>query len=226
MRHIPDPAGDQNRDLEESQPAWKPGDIILRRGVVNQRLWHAQTAIVVQDTPAELALAILPGAECIVPEGYLQGKQSGKRLWDFKDKPWKLERTSWHTNRLLLLLEPQKYYETVYFWNAATDKFSCYYINFELPFRRSHTGVDTMDLELDLIIEPDMSWKWKDEQDYQTALEHGVIPPGALPGIEAAKREILEKVAKRAYPFNGSWRDWKPEPGWAPPQLPNDWDGI
>ncbi len=205
---------------------WNPGDIVVRRGIFNQRLWHAQTAIVVHDTPAELALAILPGAECIVPEGYLQGKQNGKRLWDFKHKPWRLERTSWHTNRLLLLLEPQKYYETIYFWDEASNEFACYYINFELPFQRSHCGIDTMDLELDLIIEPDMSWKWKDEQDYQKAIDHGIIPAEWLREIETAKGEILEKLAKREYPLNGSWLDWKPATAWAPPELPEHWDEI
>ncbi|MEW6401694.1 MAG: DUF402 domain-containing protein [Chloroflexota bacterium] len=112
-------------------------------------------------------MAILPGADGFVPEGYTEGKKSGKRPWDFIDKPWKLEKFIWHTNRFLILLEPRKYYAIEYLWHDASNEFQGYYINFQTPFHRSHCGVDTLDLEIDLVIHPDFSYKWKDLDDYQ-----------------------------------------------------------
>jgi len=205
---------------------WKPGEIISWRGIYRSRVWHAQTVIVVSDAPDETVLALLPGTECMSPEGYSLGKNSYKRRWNFKEKDWQLEKYSWHTNRLLLLLEPEKYYSTMYFWNEERDEFLCYYINFQLPFRRVACGIDTLDLDLDLIIRPDFTYKWKDVDDYEKAIEHGVIFPEWMQGIEEAKSEIFERCEKCHYPFDGSWLNWKPDPSWSPPTLPENWDKI
>lgn len=205
---------------------WRPGDIVSWRGIYNNHIWHVQPTIVVEDTPEEIALTLLPGTECVAPEGYLQGKQNGKRRWDFKDKSWKLEKYFWRTNRLLLLLEPQNYYATIYFWQADSNEFLCYYINFQIPFRRNYRGVDTLDLELDLIIYPDFSWEWKDLDDYQKGIDCGIILQEWAKEINAAKNEIFGKIARREYPLDGSWLNWQPDPSWRPPKLPVGWEQV
>lgn len=205
---------------------WKPGDVTSWRGIYRERVWHSQTTIVVNDTPEELALALLPGTECVAPEGYLDGKNSAKRRWSFKDKYWKTQNYLWRNNRLLLLLEPEKYYSIMHFWDHASDEFLCYYVNFQLPFKRSHYAVDTLDLDLDLIVNPDLSFEWKDEDDYQKAIDHGVIFPEWIRGIEDAQREIFDKLERRQYPFDGTRLNWMPEPNWSPPKLPENWDKI
>jgi hypothetical protein len=75
-------------------------------------------------------------------------------------------------------------------------------------------------------MEPDLRYRWKDEDDYQLAIDNGGILPEWVQGIEAAKPEILERIEKRQYPFDGSWLDWKPAPTWSPPNLPVGWDEI
>lgn len=209
---------------ENPATVWNPGDIVTWRGIFRQRVWHAHATIVVKDSPDALVLALLPGAQAVMPEGYVDGKRNGKRRWDFKDKPWKLEQYTWHTNRLLCLLEPEKYYATMYFWHGESNEFLCYYMNFQLPFRRSQNGIDTLDLELDLIIHPDLSFEWKDRDDYQQAIQRGVILEEWARGIDSASQEILRKLEKREYPLDGSWLDWKPERDCTPPKLPADWD--
>jgi hypothetical protein len=74
---------------------WKPGDVVALRGIYNQRVSYIQSAVVVQDQPEEVALAVLPGAECFAPEGYIAidaAKQEvfeklEKRLYPF-DGAW------------------------------------------------------------------------------------------------------------------------------------------
>ena len=46
------------------QKIWKPGDIVAMRGIYDQRVWSAQPAIIIKDSPEEVIFAILPGAEC------------------------------------------------------------------------------------------------------------------------------------------------------------------
>jgi len=205
---------------------WNPGDVIAWRGIYREQVWHSQTTIVVKDSPEEMALLLLPGTECIAPEGYLDGKNSNKRRWNFKDKDWERENYLWRTNRLLLLLEPDKYYSIMHFWDHARNEFLCYYVNFQLPFKRSHCGIDTLDLDLDIIINQDLSIEWKDEEDYQKAIDHGVVFPEWVQGIEDAKQEIFDKLEKRQYPFDGTWLNWMPDPDWFPPKLPANWDKI
>jgi protein associated with RNAse G/E len=205
---------------------WKPDDIVAWRGIYRNRVWNALTMIVVKDSPEEMVLALLPAAECIMPEGYVDGKDSHKRRWNFKNKDWEKQVYLWRDNRLLLLIEPQKYYSTIYFWNGDSNEFLCYYINFQLPFQRSHCGIDTLDLDLDLVVNPDFSYEWKDIEDYQKAIEKEIILPEWTREIDLAKNEILDKLEKRTYPFDGSWLKWMPDPNWSPPKLPKNWDKI
>ena len=209
-----------------STKTWRPGDIVVVRGIFNGYICHAQSVIVAKDTPEEIALTLLPGSECVDLEGYLKGKQNSKRRWDFKDKPFKLEKYIWHTNRLLLLIEPENYYSTIYFWQNDTNEFLCYYINFQIPFQRSQIGFDTLDLELDMIINPDNSWKIKDVDDYQKGVENGTILHEWTQEIETAKNKVLDKLADKQYPLDGFWLNWLPDSNWSAPKLPENWDEI
>jgi protein associated with RNAse G/E len=205
---------------------WKPGEVIAWRGIYRNRIWHAMPTMVVNDSPQELVLAIGPGAECMVEENYARGKKNGKRRWDFKHGNWTLQSFAWHTNRLLFLLEPGKYYSTILFWNNDSGDFLCYYVNFQLPFERRDCGIDTLDLDLDLIVDPDLGYEWKDLDDYEKAIDSGVMLSEWTEGIENSKYEILRRLVNRQYPFDGSWLDWMPDPTWSPPTLPGNWDKI
>jgi hypothetical protein len=204
----------------------KAGEVVALRGIYNQRVWSAQPAIVVKDSPEEAALAILPGTECMVPKGYSNGKQGSWRRWDYKKREWELESFIWHSNRLLVLLEPEKFYATIYFWREDTNQFLCYYINFQLPFWRSPCGFDTLDLELDIIIDPERNWRWKDEDDYQKAIDGGIILKKWSNEINLAKLDIFEKMKKQKYPLDGKWLNWKPDTKWATPKLPANWNKV
>jgi len=142
------------------------------------------------------------------------------------DTEWTMKKYIWHTNRLLLIFKPDTYYSTIYFWNHASNEFICYYINFQIPFKRNRFSVDTLDLELDMVINPDFHYEWKDLEDYQTAIENGIVTQKYIQGIEGEKPGIFDKLEKRQYPFDGSWLDWKPDPNWQPPKLPKNWDKI
>jgi protein associated with RNAse G/E len=207
-------------------PLWKPGEIVSWRGIFHNRVWHVQPTIVVRDRPEETILTLLPGTECIAEESYPKGKVNGKRRWFFVNESWQLRKYTWRTNRLLLIFEPEKYYSTILFWNHESHEFLCYYINFQLPFRRNQCAVDTLDLELDLIIRPDFTFEWKDVDDYERAIEHGAISPEWIKGIEEARPEIFDRLERRRHPFDGSWLDWRPDSSWSPPTLPENWDKI
>jgi len=209
---------------------WKPGAAIALRGLYNRHISYMQSALMVRDSPEEVALAILPGAECCAPEGYVNGKHGELRQWDrwgtYIKGNWNMQGYAWHTNRVLILLQPEKYYASYYFWQVDKNQFLGYYVNFQLPFRRTSIGFDTFDLELDIIIEPTYEWRWKDADDYLRGIECGILLDEWVKEIEAAKPEVFDKLEKREYPFDGAWLDWMPDPTWSPPTLPENWDKI
>lgn len=209
---------------------WNPGDLVVVRGIFNNCIWIAQSSLVVKDDEREVALALLPGAECRMPDGYINGKHGPGGKWDrwgdYLNRNPDLQSFTWHTRRLLLLMEPDTYYGTVLFWEESSDQFINYYINFQTPFKRSERGFDFLDLELDIIIEPNFIWHWKDTDEYQSGIQQGVIHDEWVRNIENAKKEVFIKLENRLYPFDGSWLDWKPDPNWSSPALPENWDKI
>jgi hypothetical protein len=173
---------------------WKPGDVISWRGIYRERIWHVQPTLLVRDCPDEVALTLLPGTECIAEETYPHGKKSDRRRWHFVDHDWTLAKYTWQTNRLLLLFEPNKYYSIILFWNHTSNDILLYYVNFQLPFKRNNFAVDTLDLDLDLIIRPDFSYEWKDVDDYQNAISHGLISPECEKEIKLATEEVMARL--------------------------------
>ena len=208
---------------------WREGDIAVMRGVYEGRPVYAQSVRVVKDTPEETALLVLPGAECIVPSGYIHhahDMNKWNRWQETMSNTLALEKYTWHTNRFLILLEPEKFYSTIHIWNAESDHLECYYINFQLPVRRSPVGFDTLDLDLDLIIDSAYEWKWKDRDEYERGIQTGGIRPDWVKNIEYAQQEIFARIASRTYPLDTSWLHWRPVPGWSAPRLPENWQDM
>jgi len=209
----------------------KVGENCVLRGIVNNNVWVSQSVIVVKDEQKETILLLLPGAQCAIPEGYARWRvkkdfSHGTRWQEAKSNHIKLLESPWKTNRVLIFLEPEKFYSIFLFWDHESDQFGCYYINFQLPYRRSHCGFDTLDLDLDIVIDPQYKWKWKDLDHYQAGIQEGGIQDEWVSGIEESKSEVIERINNREYPLDGSWLKWRPEITWKPPALPNNWEKI
>jgi protein associated with RNAse G/E len=41
-----------------------------------------------------------------------------------------------------------------------------WYVNLQCPYRRTPLGIEAMDLMLDIVVEPDMTWRWKDDDEF------------------------------------------------------------
>lgn len=120
----------------------------------------------------------------------------------------------------------EKFYSTIYIWDATSREFVCYYINFQLPFRRTPLGFDTLDLDLDLVIDPSFTWEWKDEVEYQQGIHAGGIRREWVREVERAQPEVFKRIEQQAYPLNGSWLNFQPDPNWSLPYLPKNWDEV
>jgi hypothetical protein len=151
----------------------------------------------------------------------------GTRWQEANSGSWRFREFKWQKKRFLIFMRPGKFYNASVVWDAETDQFQGYYVDFQLPYRRSAIGFDTLDLDLDIVVGPsDHDWHWKDEAAYLQGIREGGIKEAWVEGIERAKPEILERIERRRPPFDGSWNDWRPDPGWAPPSLPSTWNAC
>jgi hypothetical protein len=206
---------------------WNKGDNVLLRGIYDNHPVYVQSLRVVKDTPEETALLIWPGAECVAPSGYIHfGHAAWDRWAETLSNTLHLEKYFWHTNRFLILLEPEKFHSTIYIWNATSDQFICYYINFQLPFRRTPLGFDTFDLDLDIVIEPSYEWHWKDVEEYRQGIATGGIRSDWIREIEHAQSEVFDRIERHAYPLDAFWLNWRPDPTWSAPILPRNWEEV
>ena len=202
---------------------------IALRYVYAGRVWTAQAVRVVQDTPDLVALSLLPDTVCQVPTPWLAeppGAPRSEAFWKaLESRSWSLESSAWHTSRLLILLEPGRHYGVHLFWSGETGRFGFWYVNFQVPFRRTPIGFDTFDLALDLVVAPDRRWGWKDVEEYAEGVRRGVIDTDAAAGVEAARTEVLARVDAAASPFDDTWTGWTP-PALHPPVLPAGWETV
>jgi len=62
-----------------------------------------------------------------------------------------------------------------------------------------------MDHALDLLIDPDGTWHWKDEDDFLEAQGFGVFTPGQAAAVRAEGERVMA-----ARPWPTGWEEWRP----------------
>lgn len=177
---------------------------------------HAWPTRVVQDDPDLTALYVPDGTVC----------KLGRRL-DRRGPmalgPHVVEDAVWRRD-LLRLMFPGHAYSIWLLWDPAPRQFVCWYVNLEAPYVRTALGFDTVDYELDIVIEPDLTHRWKDEDDLAEVVAAGLLTRGQARDIRAQGERVLRLVADRKPPFCDGWERWVPNEGWALPVLPAGWD--
>lgn len=102
-----------------------------------------------------------------------------------------------------------------------------WYVDFQVPVRPTPTGLVTKDLVLDLWINPDRSWQWKDRDDLDRAIEQGLVDPDHRTRLDHEAERVLGELADGAAPFTDELTRFRPDPQWPLPELPatHGWGG-
>jgi predicted RNA-binding protein associated with RNAse of E/G family len=132
----------------------------------------------------------------------------------------------WRSDTLRLMF-PGKAHSVLLFWATETDdaQFDRYFVNLEEPFRRTPLGFDTQDHTLDVIVNPDLSWKWRDEEELDNHVREGFFTPELASAVRAEGGRVIAEIEAGVHPCLG-WNRWRPEPGWSIPGIPNGWDVL
>jgi hypothetical protein len=180
-----------------------PGDAILMRSVWRDEVWLAYSVRVVVDEPELLATWLAPGTPYKRPavRGELPFHQQ------LVDRPWKAP-------GVLQLTRPADAHSIWVFDHG-------WYVNLQEPLRRTALGFDTCDQLLDLVRSRDGSWRWKDVQEFENAVERGFLSQDEAAAISAEGERV-----RAADPFPTGWESWQPDPAWTPAPLPAGWDVV
>lgn len=105
-------------------------------------------------------------------------------------------------------------------WDRATGAFTSWYVNFELPATPTPTGIASMDLVLDIWINPDRTWEWKDGDDFQSVLDDQTLDSEIQDRINTETIQLLHELQTRSGPFADHWLKFRSDPEWSTPNLP------
>lgn len=203
---------------------WQPGDVATLRRVRNSPADLVAPARIVEHDASRTILFLQAGSPLKV-----RANEAGERigrdlpLMEREGQIASLADDSWTDNHALMVHEPHRLGSVWLFWLAESRSFNNYYINLQAPLEPSPVGFDTADYLLDIVVQPDLSWSWKDEEEFEEALEQELISPVLLHAVRAEGRRFIREIEGRQWPFGQGLEGWRPEPEWDVPALPEDW---
>jgi predicted RNA-binding protein associated with RNAse of E/G family len=160
-----------------------------------------------EETSAHVVTAIVPGAQTlqlITPRANVMREVAAGR-----------EQTAlvpWHTNRVVWLMPFNGAHAVGHSWNDARDEFAGYYINLQAPLRRTPIGYDSFDHVLDIVVAPDGSWRWKDEDEFEEAIQLRLFTPNEAADIRAEGERVITRLSNL---LPTGWELWRRPPHWS-----------
>lgn len=197
-------------------PRYKRGDHILLRFVWPWKVFSALPTTVVEHTERRIVQWTAPGTPLKGPPGLrLLIPQLATGDWAYEDAQWFGGR--------LVIAELGAAHSIYAQWGKAGE-FIGWYVNLEEPWRESPFGFDTTDHLLDIWVEPDRSWRWKDEDHLAEAVDIGLFTAEQAEAIYAEGERVIERIEAWTSPFDESWEDWRPDSKWRLPTIPEGWE--
>lgn len=203
-----------------SDRRWNPGETAVLRYITRDgRPGMSWPFTVVEDRDDLLALYIPKGAvyKRFVPRPASELRDRG-HVRELQDTEWRRD--------VLRLMYPGAHHSIWVFWEHENGerRHTSYYVNMEEPFRRNGIGFDTNDHTLDIMVTPDLQWRWKDEDELAERIELGVYPADFAEFVRAEGKRVIEAIESGGSPFGDGWPDWQPPADWPKPSLPTDWE--
>ncbi|MGW1376151.1 DUF402 domain-containing protein [Streptomyces sp. NPDC002446] len=186
-----------------------PGEVVIRREILDGREWLLYPVRVIVDRDDLLAVHLARGT----PLTY------GKGPFRWGPHPWQRIGDTWQSDDLVQLQRPGDGYGV---WPRRRDGvFQGWYINFQQPFRRTESGFDTLDQELDLWLPADGgAYRWKDAQEFAHRAATGGFTRAEATAVRTEASRVAALIDHGEQWWSPEWADWRPDPAWtAPPRV-------
>lgn len=148
------------------------GDIVLKRSIYGGNVRWTFPHRVAGEWDGRLAIYCGPGnrgkAMRRGPDGYL-------KRWVTDAPPFD---TTWEGGSVLRFERAAAAHSIEIFWDEEWV-LRGWYVNLQAPTRINGRFLDTTDLALDVTVDPDGTWAWKDEDELAEAISLGVLDEAA-----------------------------------------------
>ncbi|GAA2623131.1 DUF402 domain-containing protein [Paractinoplanes durhamensis] len=206
-----------------------PGRLILHRDTHRGRIAFVHPSRVISDDERGLLVWLARGSTIAV-ERSTDGR--GPRDMPFAEwatQQYELRPATWQGPGVLRFF-PVGADHSVWFFRTDEGDFKNYYVNLEESAVRwddgDVAGIDVIDQDLDIVATPDLTWAWKDEDEFAERLalpDDYWVPDEAA--VWAEGRQVIKLIEAAEFPFDGTWTDFQPDPSWpTPADLPAGWD--
>jgi len=198
----------------------------VHQAVWHGRVWAARPLTVVADEDDRLLLWMPYGTRRKIPvtpphrpdpatldERLLENLT--RRDWIFGDQEWDVS--------CLWIVRPGDWFSIWVSWRPDGSHYG-WYVNLQRPYRHTSIGIEAMDLMLDVVVEPDLSWRWKDAEQFDDLVARSVFDSETASTVRKAATSVIARVEARQPPFDEPWPSWRPDPSWRRPELVPGWD--
>lgn len=170
--------------------------------------------VVIEDSPEMVCLWLPAGTPTKLS---LPVPRDRPKPW--RPGEWELVDSTWSRWNAVFLMRAADWHATWVWWSCDWE-FLGWYVNFQEPFVRTHDGFHVRDLQLDIVVAPDRSWRWKDVDDLERSVDLGVISRPIADRARAEADGVIERIGIGESPFTDDWAVWRPDSTWPSPSMP------
>lgn len=192
---------------------WQPGDQVLIEMMVFGKPFMTLPVTVVWDRPDELALWV---ADRTTYWHRVQLDGSGvPRVVSasaFAQLDTQLVPTTASGRTALVVVRPGRAHAIHLQWDMPGWRFRQWYVNLQTPFERTSRGIQSTDQFLDIVVDPGLTWRWKDEDELDEAVRLRRLSIGEAAAIRAEGEQVLLDIVNGRPPFSHAYTLWRPTP--------------
>jgi hypothetical protein len=213
------------------RPPLAVGSTAVRRDVFNGRVWTQGPTRVLRVGADSVTTALWAGVRTKASNTLIASRESGDReaarlryLKSLVTGEFELGDWVWRRNSFVTDVVDDRWFTVTRIFGEGGD-FACWYVNFERPpvWRGADDGVagwDTLDLVLDLVVEPGGGWSWKDEDEYAHCRRLGLVSESEHVAVGRAREQAVALVEAGSGVFaEDPRRTWLPDPAWPRPEM-------
>jgi hypothetical protein len=207
-------------------PPFGVGTTVVRRDVLNGRVWTAAAHRVLHDDGQKLVLVSWPGTVGYALTTWItwlndgNGQSRHQAVADLAAGTWQLGQWVWRDTIVVtwIGLDPDLSLQAYIPVGGGPPQWK---INFERPVTRTPIGIDVCDLLLDLMVDPaTRTVRWKDEDEYAQARTLGLISDADDKRVQAARQRAVAFAEAGEGPLSEDWSQWRVPDEWPLPVLP------
>ena len=210
--------------------SWQSGTQIVQFEMWGEGVGTARPVTVVRDTASYIALYSHPRTRIVTRglenRGTLELRERIDLYMEALDPHVGEFRDVVSSGKnVLTITRPDSWHSVWLFWSSEWE-FENWYVNLQSPIRRLNHGVAHHDFILDIVVQPDMSWAWKDMDEFNELAARGFFTNDQKTRIRDEADKMAATIDSRGAPFSDGWENWRPDFAWPTPSLPNNWFDI